>query len=509
MGRIPIYTSRATMRTGPIVKPHPKTGTEVSEAIGAFARTVGKVGEDWATQKASVEAQAEYANNTLLYKQAVNNNITVQSEDASIDPDDLVPNYKKSMQEVSGSLVWKSKLAQKQFELNKGNFDLGAEQRLNVLGRNRFIANIKAGYETSRKAAVDNGDLKGGLLALQAIESSFTPEQYKAEKIDLIHDVEYAQAGRALALDINADLKEFKNISKEEKVKLVNNAKSAARAEANRLKAERKENEKIYFEQTNDTFDEAFRKNELTMPEVNNSILPTKGEGGKIWWRKKLTTSPASESDISVVKDIRRKRAIGTLTLVDIDSKQDKLTRADYIRFSSEKKKRQKEIIDGKYIPSVFEEKSYMFMDELDRLVDNGTVTDKEAEEAKLKLPEQLYDRAMKEGFTEKQITDYSEFLIGSYLLKESQIRRDASAFKKFMSFMGSNVQGLIRESRREKRVEALPTEADFPTEEIEEEAIEIKDITPENVAHLSDWLKKNKKLVNEKNIRYLYEQLK
>ena len=74
---------------------------------------------------------------------------------------------------------------------------------------------------------------------------------------------------------------------------------------------------------------------------------------------------------------------------------------------------------------------------------------------------------------------------------------------------MGSNVQGLIRESRREKRVEALPTEADFPTEEIEEEAIEIKDITPENVAHLSDWLKKNKKLVNEKNIRYLYEQLK
>ena len=272
MGRIPIYTSRATMRTGPLVMPHPKMGTKVAEAIGGFARTVGKVGEDWATQKASVEAQAEYANNTLLYKQAVNNNITVQSEDASIDPDDLVPNYKKSMQEVSGSLVWKSKLAQKQFELNKGNFDLGAEQRLNVLGRNRFIANIKAGYETSRKAAVDNGDLKGGLLALQAIQSSFTPEQYKAEKIDLIHDVEYAQAGRALALDINADLKEFKNITPAEKAKLI----KLAETERKRLKQIADDVLDEAREETEKSFTEKWFKNELTPAEVLSSDLTGK-----------------------------------------------------------------------------------------------------------------------------------------------------------------------------------------------------------------------------------------
>ena len=229
MGRIPIYTSRATMRTGPLVMPHPKMGTKVAEAIGGFARTVGKVGEDWATQKAQVEAQAEYANNTLLYKQAVNNNITVQSEDASIDPDDLLPNYKKSMQEVSGSLVWKSKLAQKQFELNKGNFDLGAEQRLNALGRNRSITNLNVGWKTARKIAVDNRDLKGGLLSLQAIQSAFTPAQYKAAKIDLIHDIAYGQAQDAVALDLRADLsgKEFESLSVKEKAKI----KREARAE--------------------------------------------------------------------------------------------------------------------------------------------------------------------------------------------------------------------------------------------------------------------------------------
>ena len=229
MGRIPLYTSRQPMRRAPVVMPPVGTGTQVAASVGAFARTVGKVAEDWATKKAQVEASAEYANNTLLYKQAIGNNIKVQSEDASIDPDDLVPNYKKSMQEVSGSLVWKSKLAQKQFELNKGNFDLGAEQRLNALGRQRFITNLDAGWKTSRKIAVDNRDLKGGLLSLQAIQSAFTPAQYKAAKIDLIHDIAYGQAQDLTALDLRADLsgKEFESLSVKEKVKI----KREARAE--------------------------------------------------------------------------------------------------------------------------------------------------------------------------------------------------------------------------------------------------------------------------------------
>ena len=508
MARIPIFTSTAPMQRPRPIMPHPKMGTQVSEAIGGLAETVGAVATDWANAKAQDTAQREYASGILDLKTKLSD----YSNSEKLNPDHNVnweADFEKFSQEAKGRIEFTSQIAKKDFERNSGNYILAARTNMAAIERGKYISsgitqleiNLDKAEKLRSKSDIDF-QLKTANLLLSA-------PAIKAEKIKRYHNIEMLQIRDALTLDPNADLSGFKNVSNKEKSEIVSAIRSNARAEANRLKAERKENEKIYFEQTNDTFDEAFRKNELTMPEVNNSILPTKGEGGKIWWRKKLTTSPASESDISVVKDIRRKRAIGTLTLVDIDSKQDKLTRADYIRFSSEKKKRQKEIIDGKYIPSVFEEKSYMFMDELDRLVDNGTVTDKEAEEAKLKLPEQLYDRAMKEGFTEKQITDYSEFLIGSYLLKESQIRRDASAFKKFMSFMGSNVQGLIRESRREKRVEALPTEADFPTEEIEEEAIEIKDIPPENVAHLSDWLKKNNKVVNEKNIRYLYEQLK
>ena len=229
MGRIPIYTSRAPMRRAPVVMPPVGTGTQVAASVGAFARTVGKVAEDWATKKAQVEAESEYANNTVLYKQAINNNIKVQSEDASIDPDDLVTNYRKSMQEVSGSLVWKSKLAQKQFQLNKGNFDLGAEQRLNVLGRQRFITNLNASWKTARKIAVDERDLNSGLLSLQAIQSAFTPAQYKAAKIDLIHDIAYGQAQDATALDLRADLsgKEFESLSVKEKAKI----KKEARAE--------------------------------------------------------------------------------------------------------------------------------------------------------------------------------------------------------------------------------------------------------------------------------------
>ena len=506
--RIPIMTSRRSMQRPSPVYPSSAMGTEVSEAIGGLARTVGKVATDWANAKAQDTAQRELASGMVNYKSKMSDYIAEVRDNPEYNPK-WEEDFNKFEKETRGGIEFTSQRAKQTAGRNFDNYRISYKTDLANVDRQKYQQAGKIQLNTDLDTAEKMRDKKQVNTLLGSANLLLSAPAIKAEKIKRYHNIEMLQIRDALTLDPNADLSGFKNVSNKEKSEIVSAIRSNARAEANRLKAERKENEKIYFEQTNDTFDEAFRKNELTMPEVNNSILPTKGEGGKIWWRKKLTTSPASESDISVVKDIRRKRAIGTLTLVDIDSKQDKLTRADYIRFSSEKKKRQKEIIDGKYIPSVFEEKSYMFMDELDRLVDNGTVTDKEAEEAKLKLPEQLYDRAMKEGFTEKQITDYSEFLIGSYLLKESQIRRDASAFKKFMSFMGSNVQGLIRESRREKRVEALPTEADFPTEEIEEEAIEIKDITPENVAHLSDWLKKNKKLVNEKNIRYLYEQLK
>ena len=272
MPRIPIYTSRAPI-TGPqVVKPHRMAGTEIAEAVGGLGRTVGAITTDWAAKKKEVETQSELANKTVLYKQGINNNYIVQAEDASIDPDDLVPNFKKSMEEVSKSFVWKNKEAQRRFELNKGNFDLAAEQRLNALGYKRTIVDIEAGYQISRKIAVDTGDLQSGLLAWKATEAIRTPEQHKAEKISLIHDVEYAQAGRVLAQDINADLSEFKNITKEEKGKLI----KLAETERKRLKQKAKDDLNEAREETEKSFTEKWFKNELTPAEVLSSDLTGK-----------------------------------------------------------------------------------------------------------------------------------------------------------------------------------------------------------------------------------------
>ena len=267
MGRIPIYASKAPLRRTPMVRPQPDIA--VSEAIGGLAETVGAITADWATKKAEVEAESEYANNTVLYKQAIGNNYKVQSEDASIDPDDLVPNYKKSMQESSGSLIWKSKEAQKQFELNKGNFDLAAEQRLNSLGRSRFIANTKAGYETSRKISIENRDKSGGLLALKATQGAFTPDQYKAEKTDLVHDIEMVQAQDALIVNIKADLSEFKALSTADKAKVI----KLVQTERKRLKQVADDALDEERQQTEREFTKKLTKQELGVNEILNSKL--------------------------------------------------------------------------------------------------------------------------------------------------------------------------------------------------------------------------------------------
>ena len=301
MGRIPIYASKAPLRRTPMVRPQPDIA--VSEAIGGLAETVGAITADWATKKAEVEAESEYANNTVLYKQAIGNNYKVQSEDASIDPDDLVPNYKKSMQESSGSLIWKSKEAQKQFELNKGNFDLAAEQRLNSLGRSRFIANTKAGYETSRKISIENRDKSGGLLALKATQGAFTPDQYKAEKTDLVHDIEMVQAQDALIVNIKADLSEFKALSTADKAKVI----KLVQTERKRLKQVADDALGEEREQTEKAFTEKWVNNELTTAEVLASNLTGKRQQAYIKLIGADSAGSKAVNDIPIEAELLRR----------------------------------------------------------------------------------------------------------------------------------------------------------------------------------------------------------
>lgn len=513
MARIPMYISKQPIARPQVVMPPARGGNViVAEAIGGLAKTVGGVANDWANKKAETEGQNDYVTNEI--EDAKNQAEFFKTFQDDPNPrKDVGAEYKNYMQDKRKDYVWNRDFAKKKFTQTSQLSDVNAIQKLNNADRHKFIDSIKTQGNINIASAIELGGLKGKT----ALEHSFVPlekvygeHELEELKIESRKAFSLSEASRALALDPNADLsgKEFDNI-KDEKAGLISSAKSAARAEANRLKAERKENEAIYFEQTNDAFDEAFKKNELTSDIVDNSTLPTKGEGGKNYWRKKLITKAADETNEKASDYIRKRFALETITSIDIDSRQDQLTKPAYDKFKSQYKARDLAIAKDNYIPSVFAGKADMFTEELDRLAENGTITVKEAEEAKLKLPEQLHDRAMKENFTERQITDYSEFLIGSYLLKESQIRRDTSAFWKFINTAPYKaIPELVRSWRREKRVEGLPTESEFPTEEVEEEAIEIEGISPENISHLSDWLKKNGKVVNEKNIRYLYEQL-
>ena len=510
--RIPIYTSKAPMQGPIVVEPSAGAGTEVAEAIGGFARTVGGVATDWANKIAETEGQSDYV--TAEIEDAKNQAEFFKAFQDDPNPsDNIKTEYEDWMQKKRKDYVWRRDFAKKKFTQTSQLSDVNAIQKLNNADRHKRIESIKNEGNINIAGAIELGGLEGRAKLKHAfvpLEKVYGKHELEKLKIDSRKAFSLSEATRLLKLDPNADLsgKEFDNI-KDEKAGLISKAKSAARAEANRLKAERKENEAIYFEQTNDAFDEAFKKNELTSDIVDNSTLPTKGEGGKNYWRKKLITKAADETNEKASDYIRKRFALETITSIDIDSRQDQLTKPAYDKFKSQYKARDSAIAKDNYIPSVFAGKADMFTEELDRLVENGTVTRKEAEEAKLKLPEQLHDRAMKENFTERQITDYSEFLIGSYLLKESQIRRDTSAFWKFINTAPYKaIPELVRSWRREKRVEGLPTESEFPTEEVEEEAIEIEGISPEHVSHLSDWLKKNGKVVNEKNIRYLYEQL-
>jgi len=508
--RIPIYTSRAQI-TGPqVVKP--KADIAVSEAVGGLARTVGKVATDWANAKAQDTAQRELASSATNYKSKMSDYVIGVRDNPDYNKE-WEADFNKFEKETRGGIEFTSQKAKQVAEQNFENYRIAYKTELAGIDRQKHISAAKIQINTDLDLAVKMLSKPDVDKILASANITLSKEAIKAERITRYYNIEVGQIQKALGININADLKEFKNVLPAEKNKLIKTAKDSARAEANRLKAERKEQEEIYFEQTNDDFSNKFRENSLTLPEVEASTLKTKGEGGKMYWRDRVTTKAADETNEKESDYIRKKFALETITELDIDKRQDKLTDADYKKFKTKYKKWEKDVIDGKHTSSIFMSSTNMFYEELDRLADNGTITMDEAKDAKLKLPEQLYDKAMSGEISEDKIPDYSEFLIGSYLQKESQIRRDASAFKKFIGFMGSNIPRIIRESRREKRVEELPTEAEFPTKEVKketkEETIKIEGIPPENVTYYSDWLKKTGAIVNEKNIRYLYEQFK
>jgi|GEM_PF-7060986 len=513
MGRIPIYASKAPLRRTPMVRPQPDIA--VSEAIGGLAETVGKIAMDWSTKKKDTEIQSEYVSNTIILKEAQATFLKAREDDPNpLDDDYIKSGYDEYMKTNLKDLVWKHNTSQKKFEQTRQISDLGTLQKAYDINRRKFISAEKVQGEIDTQKALNLRSKALIDLNISKLKPVYSTEVLKAKRIKDYHDLETLQIIDKLGIDINADLSEFKNVLPEEKNKLIKTAKDSVRAEANRLKADSKEKAKIYFEQTNDDFSNKFTENSLTLPEVEASTLPTKGEGGKMYWRDRVTTKAADETNEKESDIIRKKFALETITELDIDKRQDKLTDGDYKKFKKKYKDWEKAVINGKHTSSIFMSSTNMFYEELDRLAENGTITTKEAEEAKLKLPDQLYDKAMSGEISEDKIPDYSEFLIGSYLQKESQIRKDASAFKKFISLVPDPFGIKSREfMRREKRVKELPAKADFPTKEVEEESkeetIKIEGIPPENVTYYSDWLKKNKKVANEKNIRYLYEQFK
>ena len=430
MGRIPIYASKAPLRRTPMVRPQPDIA--VSEAIGGLAETVGAITADWATKKAEVEAESEYANNTVLYKQAIGNNYKVQSEDASIDPDDLVPNYKKSMQESSGSLIWKSKEAQKQFELNKGNFDLAAEQRLNSLGRSRFIANTKAGYETSRKISIENRDKSGGLLALKATQGAFTPDQYKAEKTDLVHDIEMVQAQDALIVNINADLSEFKNVLPEEKNKLIKSAKDSASAEAKRKKTIQQDELKKQQAQLGKDNIEKLHNNTLTWDELvaQKPILTEQQFKG---YEHALMTESPEKSDPKVKAELYKRLGLGLLTSTDIMNAYGDLNIPDKKALESAYTTREKNEWGMMIEPNKYQQATKEVDVTLNELVEDGLMSKGDMEEARTNIINRLFKTSKEKNLVDDEILEHKEKLMVPYYKKQLPLLNDERVWNDFM----------------------------------------------------------------------------
>lgn len=349
MARIPIYTSRAPMRTGPVVMPPVKTGTEVSEAVGAFARTVGKVAEDWATKKAETEGQSEYVANRI--EDAENQAEFFKTFQDDPNPrENVATEYENFMQGKRKDYVWNRDFAKKRFGSTSQLSDVSAIQKLNNLERHKFIGSIRTQGNLSIKRAIELGNKELLKEAFIPLDKAYSDAELDVIKADSWHDFVYKQVERALAINPDADLSEFDiKLIKDEVAGLKTKAKKAAIAEAKRLKQIADDKLEKERDETEDSFFSKLIKNELTDTEIEASNLDA---NDKYKWSSRIgkDSSGAKEDDVFTYGEMSRvaahkegeyKKFIEALVKAGADKK---LKNETAIKFIDQRNKKVKDV---------------------------------------------------------------------------------------------------------------------------------------------------------------------
>ena len=221
MARVPIFTSKATLKRTPMVVPQPDIA--VSEAIGGLAETTGKIAMDWNAAKEQDIAQRELASATLNYKSGMSDYVNSVRDNPDYNKD-WENDFNKKEQEIRGGIEFTSQKAKQVAERNLENYRISYKNDLAGIDRQKYQAAGKIQLNTDLDLAVKMGDKGEVKRLLESANLILSGPAREAEGITREHDIDIGNIKKLLAINPKANLKEFPDIPQEEKNKLITQA---------------------------------------------------------------------------------------------------------------------------------------------------------------------------------------------------------------------------------------------------------------------------------------------
>ena len=513
MGRIPIYASKAPLRRTPMVRPQPDIA--VSEAIGGLAETVGKIAMDWSTKKKDTEIQSEYVSNTIILKEAQATFLKAREDDPNpLDDDYIKSGYDEYMKTNLKDLVWKHNTSQKKFEQTRQISDLGTLQKAYDINRRKFISAEKVQGEIDTQKALNLRSKALIDLNISKLKPVYSTEALDDKRIKDHHDLEVLLIGDKLRIDPNAPLKEFKKVLPEEKNKLIKSAKDSASAEAKRKKTIQQDELKKQQAQLGKDNIEKLHNNTLTWDELvaQKPILTEQQFKG---YEHALMTESPEKSDPKVKAELYKRLGLGLLTSTDIMNAYGDLNIPDKKALESAYTTREKNEWGMMIEPNKYQQATKEVDVTLNELVEDGLMSKGDMEEARTNIITRLFDVSKKKNLVDDEILEQKEKLMLPYYKKQLPLLNDDRAWNDFMlgrQKESETERGIaeIKIKELEEKVKGDVAKEKSIKKEKEKETIKIEGIPENVVAQITDWLRKNgTKVIDEENIKYIYEQYK
>ncbi len=502
MARIPIYTSKAPMQGPIVVEPHPMAGTQVAEAIGGLARTVGKGVEDWANAKAQDTAQRELASSAINYKSKMSNYVIGVRDNPDYNKD-WETDFNKFEKETRGGIEFTSQKAKQVAERNFDNYRIAYKTELAGIDRQKYQKAGRIQLDIDLDLAEKMRDKKQVDLLLNSANLLLSKPAIEAKRIERYHDIEILQIRDALTLDPKADLSGFKNVSNKEKSELVSVFRRNAIAEANRLKAERADKLKKQQAELDKNNVDELREHTFTY----DKLLAQKPILSKEQYRyfdKALATVPPEKSDPKVRAELWKRLGLGLLTRTDIMDAYGKLNQPDKEKLERSYTNREKNEWGQIIEPNKYQQATKEVDKTLNELVEDKLMSKQDMEEARTNVIYKLFDVSREKNLADDEIIEQKEKLMLPYYKMQSQLLNDNRSWNDFIT--GRKTE----REKAEKKVEKLEILIEKePVKEKPKEILKIEGIPPERVTELSDWLRESGKVVDEENIRLSYEKFK